>query len=114
MRNSLAKKLVIVALSALPLCGCLDETYIKEDRTDKRNKTLKLVHHVGGTQDCMLVNDGVWYVGFGSQLLVLEGRGKKPLRTESINPSGEGGAITALALWHGDLIAVMDGDLDVA
>ena len=110
MRNSLAKKLVIVALSALPLCGCLDETYIKEDRTDKRNKTLKLVHHVGGTQDCMLVNEGVWYVGFGSQLLVLEGRGKKPLRTENINPSGEGGAITDMALWHGDLIAVMDGD----
>ena len=104
------KTLVLWALSAFALFGCLDETYIKEDRTDKRIKTLKLTHHVGGTQDCVLVKDGVWYVGFGSQLLVLEGRGKKPIRTEKLYPSGEGGAITDLTLWHGDLIAVVDGD----
>lgn len=97
-------------MAAPALFGCLDETYIKEDRTDKRIKRLKLVHHVGGTQDCVLVNDGVWYVGFGPQLMILEGRGKKPLRTERVNPSGEGGAITQFALWRGDLVAVVDGD----
>ena len=105
-----AKTLVLCVLSALVLVGCLDETYIKEDRTDKRIKSLKLTHHVGGTQDCVLVNQGVWYVGFGSQLLVLEGRGKKIIRSERTTPSGEGGSITDLALWHGDLISVISGD----
>ena len=88
----------------------MDETYVKEDRTDKRVKTLKLSHHVGGTQDCVLVHDGIWYLGFGQELQVLEGRGKKPLRSDRINHSGEGGSITDLALWHGDLIGLVDGD----
>jgi len=110
MRNSLARKIVVIALGALSLCACMDETYVKEDRTDKRVKTLKLSHHVGGTQDCVLVHDGIWYLGFGQELQVLEGRGKKPLRSDRINPSGEGGSITDLALWHGDLIGLVDGD----
>ncbi|MSR33846.1 MAG: hypothetical protein EXS12_03465 [Phycisphaerales bacterium] len=114
MRNTLAQRLgktiLMFALGALPLCGCMDETYIKEDRTDKRIKSLKISHQAGGTHDCVLVHDGVWYVGFGSQLLVLEGRGKKILRSERINPNGEGGPITDLALWHGDLIGVINGD----
>ena len=105
-----AKTLALWVLSAFALFGCLDETYIKEDRTDKRAKTLKLTHHVGGTHDCVLVKDGVWYVGFGPQLLVLEGRGKKILRTELVNPSGDGGPLTNLILWHGDLIGVISGD----
>ncbi|MCE9619011.1 MAG: hypothetical protein K8R92_03780 [Planctomycetes bacterium] len=103
------RPLLILALCMLPLWGCL-ENYVKEDRVDRRTKTLKLTHQVGGTQDCLLVNDGLWYVGFGSQLMVLEGRGTKPLRSERIEPNGEGGAITDIALWHGDLVAVVDGD----
>ncbi len=100
----------MLVLCLLPLWGCLSENYVKEDRVDRRVKTLKLTHHVGGTQECLLVRDGVWYVGFGPQLLVLEGRGGKPLRSERVRPDGEGGAITDLAFWHGDLVAVVDGD----
>ena len=83
------RKIVVIALGALSLCACLDETYVKEDRTDKRVKTLKLSHRVGGTQDCVLVHDGIWYLGFGQELQVLEGRGKKPLRSDlTFSPLG--------------------------
>lgn len=100
-----------LTLLLLPaLAGCFDNTYVKQDRVDHREKVLKLTDHVGGTHDCILMNDRVWYVGQGPRLLVLEGRGGKPVRSEPAGPAGQTGALCDLTRWRGDLVGVVEGD----
>ena len=70
----------MLLLLAPALAGCFDNTYVKQDRADHREKVLKLTDHVGGTHECIVVNNRVWYAGQGPRLLVLEGRGGKPVK----------------------------------
>jgi hypothetical protein len=97
-------------LVAALLAGCFDNTYVKEDRTDRRPKVLKVTSHVGGTHDCVLVRDRIWYAGFGPQLLVIEGRGVKDARAEPAGELGRTGPVCDLVMWRGDLIGVVRRD----
>ena len=97
-------------LLVVVLAGCFDNTYVKEDRTDRRPKTLKVTSQVGGTHDCVLVRDRLWYVGFGPKLLVLEGRGGKDARSEPAGEMGRVGPVCDLAMWRGDLVGVIRRD----
>ena len=101
-----------LALSLLLLSsGCLfDNTYVKEDRTDRRPRVARVTSHVGGSHDCVLVHDRLWYVGHGPSLLVIEGRGSREARSEAVGEVGAVGPLVNLALWRGDLVGVIDGD----
>ncbi len=107
---TMARLLPATLLALSLLGGCFDNTYIKEDRSDRRLRIPRVTDHVGGSHDCVLVRDRVWYVGHGPKLLVLEGRGGKPARTENAGPRGETGAVVDLREWRGDLVGVVDGD----
>ena len=69
-------RLCAILLTVLPaLAGCFDNTYVKQDRTDRRPRVLAVTDHDGGAHECLLLKDRLWYVGQGPRLLVLEGRG---------------------------------------
>jgi hypothetical protein len=99
----------ILLLVLLPLAGCFDNTYVKEDRTDRRPRVLAVTDHEGGSHDCVLIHDRLWYVGQGPRLLVLEGRGALVKAVEA-GPVGKTGAITDLVMHRGDLVGVVGGD----
>jgi hypothetical protein len=94
---------------SLPLGGCLNNTYVKEDRTDRRPRVLVVTDHEGGSHDCVLVHERLWYVGQGSRLLVLEGRGTL-VKSFEAGPIGKTGPITDLVMHRGDLVGVVGGD----
>jgi hypothetical protein len=100
----------MLLLLAPVLAGCFDNTYVKQDRADRREKVLRLTDHVGGAHECMVVNNRVWYVGQGPRLLVLEGRGGKPVKVEQAGPVGGTASVADLVMWRGDLVGVIDGD----
>jgi hypothetical protein len=102
-----------MALSLLLLLqsGCLfDNTYVKEDRTDRRPRVARITSHVGGSHDCVLVHERLWYVGHGPSLLVIEGRGSRDARSETVGEVGTVGPLVNLAMWRDDLVGVIDGD----
>jgi hypothetical protein len=105
----LRRSLLPLLVALLPLTGCLDNTYVKEDRTDRRPRALKVTDHEGGAHDCVIVHDRLWYVGQGSRLLVLEGRGTLVKAFEA-GPIGKTGPITDLVIHRGDLVGVVGGD----
>jgi hypothetical protein len=106
----MSRRLARAVLPVLLLvAGCLDNTYVKEDRTDRRPRVLAITDQEGGAHDCVLIHDRLWYVGQGSRLLVLEGRGALVKSVEA-GPIGKTGAITDLVIHRGDLVGVVSGD----
>lgn len=103
-------RLCAILLTVLPaLAGCFDNTYVKQDRTDRRPRVLAVTDHDGGTHECLLLKDRLWYVGQGPRLLVLEGRGTT-VRTLEAGPVGHTGPLVDLAIHRGDLVGVLWGD----
>jgi hypothetical protein len=98
-----------IAVLALLLAGCFDNTYVKEDRTDRRPKVLAVTDHEGGAHDVVLVHERLWFVGQGPRLLVLEGRGAT-VKVVDAGPPGRTGAVVDLAIHRGDLVGVIGGD----
>lgn len=98
-----------LAALALLLAGCFDNTYVKEDRTDRRPKVLAVTDQDGGAHDVVIVHERLWFVGQGSRLLVLEGRGTL-VKTVEAGPLGKTGALVDLAIHRGDLVGVVAGD----
>lgn len=97
------------AISVLAtLGGCLDETYVAQDRTDRTPRELHLTHQAGGAHHCGLIHDGVWYVSQGSTLLSVDPRTGKVRNEELIAPEGTSGAIVDMVIWRGDLLVVLN------
>lgn len=103
------RRLSLVLPVALALVGCFDNTYVKEDRTDRRPRVLAVTDQEGGSHDCVIVHERLWYVGQGSRLLVLEGRGTL-VKAFDAGPLGKTGALTDLVVHRGDLVGVIGGD----
>jgi hypothetical protein len=101
-------RLLPLAACLLAAC-CFDNTYVKEDRTDRRPRVLAVTDQEGGAHDCVIVHDRLWFVGQGPRLHVLEGRGT-PVKTVEAGPVGRTGAIVDLAVHRGDLVGVVGGD----
>jgi len=99
---------LLTALAFL-LAGCFDNTYVKEDRTDRRPRVLAVTDQDGGAHDVVIVHDRLWFVGQGSRLLVLEGRGTL-VKAIDAGPLGRTGALVDLAVHRGDLVGVIAGD----
>ncbi len=98
-----------IMLAVLSLVGCGDPyKYDREDRTDRRPRELKVTHTVGGVHWCALGYAGGWYQGFGHRILSLGARTGDVLSTLEPVPAGSGGAVRSLAVWQGDLYAVVE------
>lgn len=105
----LPRSVTIAAALAFLLAGCFDNTYVKEDRTDRRPKVLAVTDQDGGANDVVIVHERLWYVGQGPRLLVLEGRGT-PVKSIDAGPLGKTGAVVDLAIHRGDLVGVIGED----
>jgi len=92
--------LAVALAAALGGAGCTP-TYVPEDRTDRREKVLKITHHAGGTHHATVVENGRWFQTFGNELLVIDvTNGRELGRAEGVK-FGEGGALTDV-LVNGD------------
>ncbi len=108
MRLFLSRVFFIVAASALlPLGGCLT-TYTPTAKADERPKEAYVSHSVGGTHWRTLVENDVWFQGFGPNLLVLSTKNGAVLDKLACFPVGKSGALVDFALYQGDLIGVLD------
>jgi hypothetical protein len=105
----MVRRFLAILLPVLLAAGCLDSTYVKEDRTDRRPRVLAVTDQDGGAHDCVLIHDRLWFVGQGPRLLVLEGRGALVKAVEA-GPIGKTGAVTDLVMHRGDLVGVVGGD----
>lgn len=89
--------LAVALVAAVAASGCAP-TYVPEDRTDRREKVLKITHHAGGTHHATVVENGRWFQAFGNELLVIDvTNGRELGRAEGVK-FGEGGALTDLVV----------------
>ncbi len=102
------KRIFLICASVL-LClgGCLT-TYTPTAQADDRPKEIYISHAVGGTHWRTLVDNGTWFQGFGSTLLVLSTKNGATLDKLVCFPVGKSGALVDLVKYQGDLIAVLD------
>jgi len=93
-------------LAMVALCtGCLP-VYVPEDRTDRRERVLKVETHVGGMHRRTIVSGGLWLQSFNQQLLVLDINDGRTISSLDIHPWGDGGPISDMAI-DGDLLWVV-------
>ena len=55
----------------LPWLAACTPQYIREDRTDRREKELRIKQHAGGTHHATVVDNVRWLQTFGNELLVM-------------------------------------------
>jgi hypothetical protein len=99
MRHALAMPArILLAAALLAVSGGCAPKYVAEDRTDRREKELRIQQHVGGTHHATVVDNGRWFQTFGNDLLVVDSTNGRELgRAEGV-PFGEGGALIDLAV----------------
>lgn len=97
-----------VILLAIALPGCLDETYVPQDRTDRTPRQLSVTHRVGGAHHCSVIEGGIWFVSQGATILALDPNTGKVRGECQVVPDGRSGAIVDMAPWRGGLMAVID------
>jgi hypothetical protein len=89
-----------LAVAAVAVAGCTP-TYVPEDRTDRREKVLRITSHAGGTHHATLVENGRWFQTFGNELMVIDvTNGRELGRVEGVK-FGEGGSLTDIVV-NGD------------
>jgi len=97
----------LAALAAAASTACTPQ-YVSEDRTDRREKVLRIVQHVGGTHHATVVENGRWFQAFGNDLLVIDVTNARELgRAEGV-AFGEGGPLVDLAVSGDSAWAVSD------
>ena len=99
----LARILLPIAVMALllPWLAACTPQYIREDRTDRREKELRIKQHAGGTHHATVVENGRWFQTFGNELLVIDTTNGRELGRADGVKFGEGGSLV-------DMIAVGD------
>ncbi len=98
--------LVTVGLAAV-LSSCTPQ-YINEDRTDRRDKELRIQQHAGGTHHATVVDNGRWFQTFGNELLTIDTTNGRELgRAEGV-VFGEGGSLVDLAVAGDSAWAISD------
>ncbi|MDA0214237.1 MAG: hypothetical protein O2875_02615 [Planctomycetota bacterium] len=107
MLQYLSRLFVVLSIALLPIGGCLT-TYTPTAQADQRPKEVYVSHSVGGTHWRTLVDNGVWFQGFGPNLLVLDTKNAAVLDKLTCFPVGNSGALVDLVKYQGDLIAVLD------
>ncbi|MBX3355060.1 MAG: hypothetical protein KF724_05110 [Phycisphaeraceae bacterium] len=100
--------LLPVMLSLVALAGCINDTYIPEDRTDRTPRELRVTHQVGGIHHCGLLHGGTWFVSQGTTLLSIDPRTGRIRSEESVVPIGSSGAIVDMTIWREDLLVVLE------
>lgn len=98
----------VAVASSICLSGCINDTYIPPDRTDRSPRELTVTHRAGGTHHRGMLHDGTWYVTQGATLLAIDPRSGRVRGEEAVVPAGASGAIVDLVVWHEDLIVVLD------
>lgn len=109
MRLASAPRFLVasVAVLAAAFAACTPQ-YIAEDRTDRRERVLRITQHVGGTHHAMAVEGGRWFQAFGNALLAIDvTNGRELGRAEGV-PFGEGGSLVDLAVSGDTAWAVSD------
>jgi hypothetical protein len=87
-----------VAAVLLAAAGACTPRYVAEDRTDRREKVLRIEQHVGGTHHATCVGGGRLFQTFGNELLVVDvTNGRELGRAEGV-AFGEGGPLSDLAV----------------
>ena len=77
----------------LPWLAACTPQYIREDRTDRREKELRIKQHAGGTHHATVVDNVRWLQTFGNELLVIDTTNGRELgRAEGVE-FGEGGSL---------------------
>ncbi len=98
-RAAVGRGLALAVVAAVA-AGCTPN-YVPEDRTDRREKVLRITHHAGGTHHATQVENGRWFQAFGNELLVIDvTNGRELGRAEGVK-FGEGGALTDVVV-NGD------------
>ena len=109
MRLASAPRFLVAssAVLAAAFAACTPQ-YIAEDRTDRRERVLRITQHVGGTHHATVVEGGRWFQTFGNALLAIDvTNGRELGRAEGI-PFGEGGSLVDLAVSGDAAWAVSD------
>jgi len=98
--------LVTVGLAAV-LSSCTPQ-YVNEDRTDRRDKELRIQQHTGGTHHATVVDNGRWFQTFGNELLSIDiTNGRELGRADGVT-FGEGGSLVDLAVSGDSAWAISD------
>lgn len=106
-RRFVIASLVVGAGGPGLLGGCIDETYIAEDRTDRTPRELQLTHHVGGALHRGVLHDGTWYVSQGPKVMAIEPRSGKVRGETIVVPEGTSGPILDMVVWRGELVVAV-------
>ena len=86
------------AAVVLAAAGACTPRYVAEDRTDRREKALRIEQHVGGTHHATCVAGGRLFQTFGNELLVVDvTNGRELGRTEGV-AFGAGGPLSDLVV----------------
>ncbi len=87
--------------------------YKAEDRTDRRERVLRIQEHVGGSHHRTMVADGRWYQSFSNQLLIIDPANGTTLGSVDVVPFGEGGFVSDIAVDGSTVWAVSNQTLVV-
>ncbi len=107
-RPRIAGGTTIAVLAAAMVAGCIDESYVAEDRTDRTPRDLRVMHHAGGTHHRTLIRGGTWYVSRGVVVQALDPNTGKNRGECTIVTDGTAGPVVDLVEWNGSLMAVLD------
>lgn len=109
MRLASAPRFLVAsaAVLAVAFAACTPQ-YIAEDRTDRRERVLRITQHSGGTHHATVVDGGRWFQAFGNALLAIDvTNGRELGRAEGV-PFGEGGSLVDLVVSGDSAWAVSD------
>ena len=99
---------LLTTAAALWLTGCRS-TPPRPER-EPAERVVRVTQQVGGTHYRMLMHEGVWYQTFGTDLMILEPRSGRSIRTVSLGRIGEVGPAKDLAIVGERMYVVLDRD----
>jgi len=112
MPGAMPLQRVLLSLIALLLptvtTGCA--TSKRAEPTTPTQPVLRVTHHLGGTHYRTIVHDDRWYQTFSNQLLVINPRSGRVIRTVELSAFGTTGPAVDMAVAGGDLFIVLRDD----
>ena len=110
MRSLLARSALIslVAIGFAAVLSSCAPQYINEDRTDRREKELRIQQHTGGTHHSTVVDNGRWFQTFGNELLTIDTTNGRELGRADGVVFGEGGSLVDLVVSGDSAWAISD------
>jgi len=97
----------LLILMLAPL-GCIDESYVAQDRTDRTPREFSLTHQAGGVHHRTLVDGSTWYCTQGATLQAFDPQTGKSRGECQVVPPGRSGPIVDMVRWNGGIAVVID------